>query len=70
MMALKTEIAALPKQIAAIEKLLDEHIRRLDLNKAALGASLKDRKKHEVDIQGHEQKISKLKDQMMQAKTN
>ena len=70
MMALKTEIAALPKQIAAIEKLLDEHIRRLDLDKAALGASLKDRKKHEVDIQGHEQKISKLKDQMMQAKTN
>ncbi len=69
-MALKTEIAALPKQIAAIEKLLDEHVRRLELDKTALSGSLKDRKKHEADIQGHEQKIAKLKDQMMLAKTN
>ena len=68
--ALKTEIATLPKQIAAIEKLLDEHVRRLELDKSALGESLKDRKKHEADIQSHEQKISKLKDQMMLAKTN
>lgn len=68
--ALRTEIATLPKQIAAIEKLLDEHVRKLELDKSALAGNLKDRKKHEIDIQGHEQKISKLKDQMMQAKTN
>ncbi len=68
--ALKTEIATLPKQIAAIEKVLDEHVRRLELGKTALSGNLKDRKKHETDIQGHEQKITKLKDQMMQAKTN
>lgn len=68
--ALKKEIATLPKQIAVIEKALDEHLRRLELDKTALSGNLKDRKKHESDIQGHEQKISKLKDQMMQAKTN
>jgi hypothetical protein len=68
--ALKTEIATLPKQIAAIEKVLDEHMRRLELGKTTLSGNMKDRKKHEADIQGHEQKISKLKDQMMQAKTN
>lgn len=69
-LALTTEIAELPKQIAAIEKLLEEHVRRLELDKTALSGNLKDRKKHETEIQGHEQKISKLKDQMMQAKTN
>ena len=68
--ALRTEIATLPRQIAAIEKLLEEHVRKLELDKSALAANVKDRKKHETDIQGHEQKISKLKDQMMQAKTN
>lgn len=69
-LALKTEISTLPRQIAVIEKALEEHTRRLDLDKTALSGNLKDRKKHETDIQGHEQKISKLKDQMMQAKTN
>jgi predicted nucleic acid-binding Zn-ribbon protein len=68
--ALRTEIATLPRQIAAIEKLLEEHVRKLEMDKTALAGNLKDRKKHEADIQGHEQKISKLKDQMMQAKTN
>jgi len=68
--ALKKEIATLPRQIAVIEKALEEHLRRLDLDKTALSGNLKDRKKHEADIHGHEQKISKLKDQMMQAKTN
>ncbi|MBA3974205.1 MAG: hypothetical protein C0504_08320 [Candidatus Solibacter sp.] len=68
--ALRTEIATLPKQVAAIEKLLDEHFRKLELDKMVLAGNLKDRKKHEIDIQGHEQKIAKLKDQMMQARTN
>jgi uncharacterized protein len=67
---LEKEIATLPKHIAAIEKTLDSHIRRLDADKAALTANVRDRKKLEGDIQVHDQKISKLKDQMLGAKTN
>jgi uncharacterized protein len=68
--ALEKEIAALPKHIAAIEKALESHIRRLEADKAALAANQRERKKTEGDIQMHEQKISKLRDQMLGAKTN
>jgi len=67
---LQQEIAALPKHIAAIEKALDAHNRRLEVDRAALAANLKDRKRHEDDIKVNEQKISKLRDQTLQAKTN
>src|SRR5258706_465735 len=67
---LAKEIASLPKHIAEIEKKLESHQRKLDADRAALSANQKERKKHEGDIQMQEQKISKLKDQMLQAKTN
>src|SRR6266550_2090416 len=67
---LTKEIASLPKHIDEIEKKLESHQRKLDADRAALSANQKDRKKHEGDIQVQEQKISKLKDQMLQAKTN
>lgn len=67
---LEKEVAALPKHIATIEKTLESHQRRLEADRAALAANLRDRKKLEGDIQMHEQKISKLRDQMLQAKTN
>lgn len=70
MAELEKEVAALPKHIAAIEKTLESHQRRLEADRAALTANQKDRKKFEGDIQMHEQKISKLKDQMLLAKTN
>jgi len=68
--SLQKEIAELPKHIAEIEKKLDSHQRRLDVDRAALAANLKDRKRLEGEIQVNEQKISKLKTQMMDAKTN
>src|SRR5437879_7136315 len=68
--ALEKEVAALPKHIATIEKTLESHIRKLEADRAALAANQKDRRKLEGDIQVHEQKISKLKDQMLEAKTN
>jgi predicted nucleic acid-binding Zn-ribbon protein len=68
--ALEKEVAALPKHIAAVEKTLESHLRKLEADRAALVANQKDRKKMEGDIQLHEQKISKLKEQMLQAKTN
>ena len=67
---LEKEVAALPKHIAVIEKQLEAHLRKLEADRAALSANQKDRKKLEGDIQMHEQKISKLRDQMLQAKTN
>jgi predicted nucleic acid-binding Zn-ribbon protein len=67
---LEKEIAALPKHIAQIEKALDSHLRRLEADRAALAANQKDRKKLDADVQMQQQKISKLRDQMLQVKTN
>src|SRR5580692_13061979 len=67
---LQREIAALPKHIAVIEKKLISHERKLEADRAALSANQKERKKCEGDMQIQEQKISKLKDQMLLAKTN
>jgi predicted nucleic acid-binding Zn-ribbon protein len=68
--ALENEISTLPKHVLEIERKLDAHTRRLEADKAALIANQRDRKKLEGDIQVHEQKISKLRDQMLQSKTN
>jgi uncharacterized protein len=67
---LEKGVAALPKHIAVIEKALESHLRKLEADKAALTANQKDRKRLEGDIQVHQQKISKLRDQMLGAKTN
>ena len=68
--ALSREIDELPRHIAVIEKKLVSHQRKLEADRAALTANQKERKTCEGDIQMQEQKISKLKDQMLQAKTN
>jgi uncharacterized protein len=67
---LTKEIAALPKHIAEIEKKLEGHQRRLEHDRAATVANQKDRKRLEGEIQAADQKISKLKTQMMEAKNN
>ena len=64
------EVSSLPKHIAEIEKKLESHERKLEADRAALTANLKDRKRLEGDIQVQQQKISKLRDQMLEAKTN
>ncbi|HWF08581.1 MAG TPA: C4-type zinc ribbon domain-containing protein [Bryobacteraceae bacterium] len=67
---LAKEIAALPKHITEIEKKLESHQRRLEHDRAALAGNQKERKRLEGEIQTSEGKISKLKSQMMEAKTN
>ena len=67
---LENEIATLPKHIAEIEKKLEAHTKRLEADRAALAANQRDRKKLEGDNQLHEQKMSKLREQMAAAKTN
>ncbi len=59
-----------PNILPKSRKKLEIHQRRLDHDKAALAANQKDRKKLEMDIQVQDQKASKLRDQMMGAKTN
>lgn len=68
--ALRHEIANLPRQVALIEKQLEGHLKQLELDKANLAANQRDRKRLEDEIQTQQQRISKLKDQSMQAKTN
>lgn len=68
--ALEAEIAQLPKHVALIEKQLESHLRRLEKDQAALSANLKERKQLDLEMQTQQQKISKLRDQMMLAKTN
>jgi len=67
---LQAEISAFPKHIASIERTLDSHLRKLEADRAALTANQRERKSLEGAIQTQEQKISKLRDQMMEAKTN
>jgi hypothetical protein len=67
---LNREISALPKHIAEIEKKLVAHERKLEADRAALAGNQKERKKCDSDIQTQQQKISKLKDQTLEAKTN
>jgi predicted nucleic acid-binding Zn-ribbon protein len=67
---LQTEISALPKHIALIERTLETHSKRLEADRAALSTNQKDRKRFEDDIKAGELKISKFRDQTLQAKTN
>ncbi len=67
---LTKEVSALPRHIAEIEKRLEAHQRKLDADHAALSGNQKERKRLEGEIQIQEQKISKLRDQMREAKTN
>src|ERR1700691_5735224 len=67
---LEREVATLPKHIAQIEKALDAHLRRLEADRAALVANQKERKQLDDDVKVENQKISKLRDQMLGAKTN
>jgi hypothetical protein len=67
---LTREISYLPKHIAEIESRLHSHQKKLEADRAALAANQKERKRLEDDVKVWEQKISKLRDQMSEAKTN
>ncbi len=67
---LTREIAYLPKHIAEIESRLESHQKKLQADRAALTANGKERKRLEDDIKVHDEKASRLKDQMHEASTN
>lgn len=68
--SLQKEIESLPLQIAGIEKKLDAHTRKLEVDRNILANNQKERKNLEDDIKVQQQKMAKLRDQMQQAKTN
>ena len=67
---LQKEIESLPKQVAEIEKKLEVHTRKVEVDRNVMNGNQKERKLLEDDIKVQEQKMSKLRDQMTQAKTN
>lgn len=67
---LRREIVALPRHIAEIERTLEGHVRKVEADRAALAANQRDRRHLELEVQSEEQKLARLKDQSMQAKTN
>jgi hypothetical protein len=67
---LRREIASLPKYIAEIEKALGSHLKKLEVDKGVLAANQLNRKKLEGEGKDHQNKISKLRDQMLASKTN
>ena len=68
--ALEKEVANFPKHIAHVEKALDGHLKKLEADRAAHIANQKTRKSLEDDNKVNEQKISKFRDQTLQAKNN
>jgi uncharacterized protein len=68
--ALQKEIAALPRYVASLEKTLESHIKKVEADRAVLAANQKDRKQQDLDIVTFQAKITKLKEQANNAKTN
>ena len=67
---LKEEIALLPRRVAVIEEQLAGTRARLEKAKEALAADQRNRRRLETEIQGHQEKISKYRDQSLIVKTN
>jgi uncharacterized protein len=67
---LNEEVALLPRRVAAIESKLADTRTQVEKAKAAIAAVQRDRKKLESEIQDHQQKISKYRDQSLAVKTN
>jgi len=67
---LDEEIGRLPKYINDIESQLEAHKKNLEADRASLTENQKSRGLLESEIGVHQQKISRLRDQMNEAKTN
>ncbi len=67
---LEEEIAALPRRVAAIEEKLAGTKAAVEKARATIKADEANRRKLESQIQDHQQKISKYRDQSLEVKTN
>lgn len=68
--SLENEIQTLPRKIAAIESQLTEHIAKVEADKNRVAENQRGRRKREGDIAAAREKISKLRGQMLEVKTN
>jgi hypothetical protein len=67
---LNDEVKRLPKYIAEIEAKLSSHKQQLEADKHTLAENQKARRQMDGDIGTHQQKISRLRDQLNEARTN
>ena len=67
---LSAEVAALPKRVAEIEHQLSDAKARVEQAKTAIKSQDHKRRGLESDIQSHQQKIGKFRDQSLDVKTN
>ncbi len=68
--ALEDEISRLPKYIAEIESKLESHKKKLEADRNSLAENKKSQRLLEGEISSFEQKISRLREQMNEARTN
>jgi predicted nucleic acid-binding Zn-ribbon protein len=66
----RARLAAFPKKIAEVDARVTAARAELEQSKAAQLATVKDRKKYELDVEGWKEKVRKYKDQTSQIKTN
>lgn len=66
----QARLAALPKKTAEIDARVAAAKGEVERSKAAQVATLKDRKKYELDVEQWKEKVRKYKDQTSQIKTN
>ena len=66
----RARLAAIPKQIAEVDSRVSAAHGELDKAKAAQIATLKDRKRFELDVEQWKEKARKYKDQLYEVKTN
>lgn len=67
---LTAEVAALPKRVSEIEHQLSDAKARVEQAKTAIKSQEQKRRSLESDIQSHQQKIAKFRDQSLDVKTN
>jgi predicted nucleic acid-binding Zn-ribbon protein len=67
---MESELAEIPREKAALDTRLSADRTRLDAVRQALETSLKDRRRHEAELQDLETKRSRYKGQLMDVKTN
>ena len=66
----RARLASFPKKIAEADSRVAASKAELEHSKAAQLATIKDRKKYELDVDGWKEKVRKYKDQTSQIKTN
>jgi predicted nucleic acid-binding Zn-ribbon protein len=67
---IRAKLATFPKKLAEIEARVTAAKADVDQTKAAQLQSLKDRKKYELDVDQHKDRVRKYRDQTSQVKTN